>query len=145
MKTYQNILLAVELIPANDHPLIQRALELSKEFNAKLSLVHVVERVSSYGAAYGVAVGADIEQMLLENAKKQMVKLGNTLDVPESRQFLKIGPAPSVILEEADHIHADLIVIGSHGRHGIRLLLGSTANGVLHGAKCEVLAVRLQK
>ena len=38
---------------------------------------------------------------------------------------------------------ADLIVVGSHGRHGLALLLGSTANGVLHGATCDVLAVRV--
>jgi len=39
----------------------------------------------------------------------------------------------------------DLIVVGSHGRHGLSLLLGSTSTGVLHGAKCDVLAVRIQK
>ncbi len=39
----------------------------------------------------------------------------------------------------------DLIVVGSHGRHGLALLLGSTANGVLHGANCDVLAVRVKE
>jgi universal stress protein A len=39
----------------------------------------------------------------------------------------------------------DLVVVGSHGRHGLSLLLGSTANGVLHGAGCDVLAVRVGK
>lgn len=38
----------------------------------------------------------------------------------------------------------DLIVVGSHGRHGLALLLGSTANDILHGAPCDVLAVRLK-
>jgi universal stress protein A len=38
----------------------------------------------------------------------------------------------------------DLIVVGSHGRHGLQLLLGSTANGVLHLAECDVLAVRVR-
>ena len=45
----------------------------------------------------------------------------------------------------ADEAGADLIVVGSHGRHGLALLLGSTANGVLHGAMCDVLAVRVGK
>ena len=35
-------------------------------------------------------------------------------------------------------------MVGSHGRHGLALLLGSTANDVLHGAPCDVLAVRLK-
>jgi len=37
----------------------------------------------------------------------------------------------------------DLIIVGSHGRHGWRLVLGSTANAVLHGARCDVLAARV--
>jgi universal stress protein A len=39
----------------------------------------------------------------------------------------------------------DLIIVGSHGRHGLGLLLGSTSNDVLHGAPCDVLAVRLER
>jgi universal stress protein A len=35
------------------------------------------------------------------------------------------------------------VVVGSHGRHGLALLLGSTANGVLHGSPTDVLAVRV--
>lgn len=145
MKIYQNILLAVELIPENDNRIVQKATQLAKVFNAQLFLLHVVERISSYGAAYGVAVGADIEQMLLDSTKKEMTKLAKKLDVSDKAQIIKIGPPGPVILEEAHHVKADLIVVGSHGRHGIRLLLGSTANVVLHGAKCDVLAVRLQK
>ena len=45
----------------------------------------------------------------------------------------------------AEELGTDLIVVGSHGRHGLALLMGSTANGVLHGANCDVLAVRVGK
>ena len=48
-----------------------------------------------------------------------------------------------VILAEAQAINADLIIVGSHGRHGVSLILGSTANAILHGAQCDVLAVRV--
>jgi universal stress protein A len=37
----------------------------------------------------------------------------------------------------------DLIIVGSHGRHGLALIFGSTSNSVLHGAPCDVLAVRI--
>ena len=47
--------------------------------------------------------------------------------------------------DQAKEQTCDLIVVGSHGRHGLALLLGSTANDVLHGAPCDVLAVRLIK
>lgn len=143
-KKYHNILLAVELIPGSDKLIIAKALEMVKEFKADLRILHVIEHVSSYGAAYGVAVGADIEQMLLDNAKREMQKLGKKMDVPENNQVLRVGPAGQLIIEEAEKQKTDLIILGSHGRHGIRLILGSTANTVLHGAKCDVLAVRLQ-
>ena len=47
------------------------------------------------------------------------------------------------IKSEAEALNADLIVVGSHGRKGLGLLLGSTATGVLHGAKIDVLTVRI--
>lgn len=145
MKVYQKIVLAVELDPSCDTLTTKKAKALADEFGAELYLVHAIEHMSSYGAAYGVAAGADIEEMLLENASDSMKKMGSDLGLADDRQVIKVGPARTIILEEADRIGADLIVVGSHGRHGIRLLLGSTANAVLHGAACDVLAVRLKE
>ncbi|MDF3054142.1 MAG: uspA [Gammaproteobacteria bacterium] len=143
MVKYKHILVAVELDPTCDNIAVKRALALSKVLDAKVTLVHAVEHMSSYGAAYGIAVGADVEEMLIENAQKAMDELGDKLGVPESHRIIKMGPAKLVILAEAEELKVDLIVVGSHGRHGIRLLLGSTANAVIHGAKCDVLAVRI--
>lgn len=145
MKVYQKIILAVELDPSCDTVTTKKAKALADEFGAQLYLVHAIEHMSSYGAAYGVAAGADIEEMLLENASDSMKKAGSELGLTEEHQVIKVGPARTIILEEADRIGADLIIVGSHGRHGIRLLLGSTANAVLHGAACDVLAVRLKE
>jgi universal stress protein A len=143
MKEYNHILLAVELETNCDVLPARKAKQLAEEFGAQLTLVHAVEHMTSYGAAYGIAAGADIEEMLLESAREAMTKLAATLGVPVERQIIKIGPAKLVILEEAEEVGADLIIVGSHGRHGVRLLLGSTANAVLHGAKRDVLAVRI--
>lgn len=145
MKDYKKILLAVELEASCDDLPVKKAKELSEEFKAELYLVHAIENLSSYGAAYGVVAGADIEEMLLTNANEAMRKLGTKLGIPVDRQIVKIGSSKSIILDEADHHKVDLIIVGSHGRHGIRLLLGSTANAVLHSAKMDVLAVRLKE
>ena len=145
MALYKNILLALELGNEGDNLQTQKAVELAKEFGAKLTLVHAIEHISSYGAAYGVAVGAEIEEMLLKESTKQMHAFGKKINVAEEDQVVKFGPAKIVLLEEAERVNADLIILGSHGRHGIRLLLGSTANAVLHGATCDVLAVRVQE
>ena len=142
MKKYENILLAVELEPKADETPVQQARDIASQFGAKLTLIHAVEHLSSYGAAYGVAAGVDIEEILVSNAKEELAKIGAALNVPKEQQLVKVGPAKVLILEQAKEMGADLIIVGSHGRHGIRLLLGSTANAVLHGAECDVLAVR---
>lgn len=145
MSPYETVLLALELDPESDSDIIKQGKELAEEFSSELILIHAMEHMSSYGAAYGVAAGAEIEELMVDSAKKELAKIGKELNVPEQNQVLKIGPAKFIILEEAERREVDLIVIGSHGRHGIRLLLGSTANAVLHGANCDVLAVRLKQ
>ena len=48
-------------------------------------------------------------------------------------------------MDKADKIGADLIVVGSHTRSGLALLLGSTARGLVPGAHCDVLAVKVDQ
>jgi universal stress protein A len=145
MALYKKILLAVELIPETDGEIIKVAQEITKQNDAHLYLTHAIEYLSSYGAAYGVAISPDLEEMQIKNANIAMEMLGDKINVPKNKRFVKMGPAKFSILDTADEIKADLIILGSHGRHGIRLLLGSTANAVIHSAKCDVLAVRLKE
>ena len=143
MKGYKNILVAVELNTKTDAEPIKHAEYMGKNWGANITLVHAVEYAVGYNA-YGVGVNIEVEEILVQQSKKVMKELGERLGIPESRMAVKIGSAKYVILEEAEKMKADLIIVGSHGRHGIRALLGSTADGVLHGAKCDVLAVRLR-
>ena len=143
MKKYKNILLALELEPTSDKPVIARAKEVVQQFDAKLWLVHSIEHLSSYGAAYGVAAGIDVDNELKKEAEALMSKISKEANVPAERCIIIEGPAKHVILEEARKAKADLIIVGSHGRHGVQLLLGSTANSVIHGAECDVLAIRV--
>ncbi|MEM7366668.1 MAG: universal stress protein, partial [Pseudomonadota bacterium] len=71
--------------------------------------------------------------------------------LPEITQRLRfmeevgLGGRPAAEIHrivEAEKI--DLIVMGTHGQSGLQLLLGSTANSVLHGVTCDVLAVRVK-
>jgi len=82
---------------------------------------------------------------LMAGAKKRLTKLAEKLAVTEDRLWLEMGSPKTEIIRVAEENKVDLIVVGSHGRHGLALLLGSTANGVLHHATCDVLAVRLQE
>lgn len=143
---YKKILLALSLdyYPRTYQSLITKAKGLMIEKGVELYLVHAVEHISSYGFTYGVSVGVDVENLLLEKAKTSIKEIASGLDVPLNRQIVKISPAKFLILDQAGRLGVDLILLGSHGRHGIQLLLGSTAKAVLHGAQCDVLVLRLK-
>lgn len=64
--------------------------------------------------------------------------------IAPERVAVLYGRPATEIHAEAQRLQADLIVIGAHGRKALpRLVLGSTANAVLHGAPCDVLTVRI--
>ena len=70
-----------------------------------------------------------------------MAKLHN---IDAARVYSVSGSPAIEIRRLAEEIDADAIVIGSHGRSGWKVMLGSTANKVLHGAKCDVLTVHVE-
>lgn len=144
MQLYKHILLAVDFYDQNQ-PVIAKARQLALQTQAELSLIHVLENLPMPDASYGpIAFDVDMTQEWLEASKRRLNKLGEELEVPEQRRWLEMGSGKLEIVRVAEENAVDLIVVGSHGRHGLGLLLGSTANGVLHHAKCDVLAVRLQ-
>lgn len=141
---YKNILFAADLLSEDDDPVAKRALALVKTQEASLSIVHVVEFMTSYGIPPAPINIATWQQELETLAKIKLNALGNKLGVPENKQFLMVGSAKELILQTAEKIGADLIIIGSHSRHGLSyLFFGSTATGVLHHAKCDILAVKV--
>lgn len=143
MAKYQRILAAMDLTPEGTK-VLEQAIELSQQYGATLTLVNVVEHIPSvYSAESTFPEIPDIEKQLMEKAEAQMAKIQEEYKITECTSFIRSGSAKHEIIDLAKEIDADLIVAGSHGRHGLQLLLGSTANGILHLAKCDVLAVRI--
>ncbi|MEC7839891.1 MAG: universal stress protein [Chlamydiota bacterium] len=144
MSGYKHILVAADLIVADDNLVLKRVKDLKKQGNPKISIIHSVEYPSNYGESYEVPAFVEWQQELENSAKERMIKISKDLSIAKEDQHLRIGQAKYQILEVAEEVGADLIVVGSHARHGLGLLfLGSTANAVLHHAKCDVLAVRV--
>jgi len=142
---YQHILVAVDLTEECD-PVMKRAVALASSTQARLSVVHVVEPMAM---AFGGDVPMDLsmlQQQQFDQAKERLHQFTLTYsEITSSQCHLVYGQPRQEIHRLADEQDCDLIIVGSHGRHGLALLLGSTANDVLHGAPCDVLAVRLQK
>ena len=144
MAVYSNILIAVDFTPATD-TVTRQAMDLGRAFKARLSLVHVVEFVPlDLSNDLVLPQEVEIDQELVEMAGRRLQALAEKLGVDQSACFVSQGSTRREIIHLAKERDVDLIVIGSHGREGIQRLLGSTANAVLHGAPCDVLAVRIK-
>lgn len=142
---YKNILVAIDL-SEDSRKVLMRAKEIAaRNQDAKLSVVHTLEPL---GFAYGGDIPMDltsIQDQLDSHARTRLKELLEDIDIPEENQHVLVGMPDTETHRLANEKDIDLIVVGSNGRHGFQLLLGSVSTGVLHGAPCDVLAVRVGK
>jgi len=146
MQGYQHILVPMDFSDACSQ-VLNRAIELGKQNQARISLIHIVEYLPPMDPGYDSVIlpdWYDNEKVLIEQAEKYLQKIADEHHIPQ-RQCKVINGAPKQeIIRYSEEHQVDLIVIGSHGRHGLQRLLGSTAYPVLHHANCDVLAVRIK-
>jgi len=142
MSEYNTLLVAIDL-SEDSAAVAGRALSIARNNNATLHIIHVIEPLSF---AYGGDIPMDfsgVQDEIHQQATAQLNRFAETLGISEPQRHLVLGKPEVEIHAYAKELGADLIVVGSHGRSGLSLLMGSTANGVLHGAACDVLAVRV--
>ncbi len=139
---YKHILIAVNFTE-DDRLIEDRAVKMHEFTQAKLSLIHVIEPLPSIygGDSYGGYMKPEVN--LNEKATSMLKPIAERLHIPAVNIATPSGKVSLEIIAYSDENNVDLILMGSHGRHGLQLLLGSTANAVLHHAKCDVLTVRV--
>lgn len=123
------------------------AISLSKEYNAKLYLLHVVHEISMTAGWQVPHIRIDeLYRDMEESARKELEKccMEELRGLKDVERIVLRGIPDEEILKVAREKKIDLIVIGTHGRTGIdRFLFGSTAEKVVRKAPCPVLSVRL--
>jgi universal stress protein A len=145
MIDYKSILLAVEL-SRDDEQVISKAQRIADQYGSRISIIHVLDNIPMPDTAYGTEIPLyeGLNDELLNVKKTRLSKIGEGFGLDSSRVRMVWGLPHQEIIRMAGEESTDLIIVGSHGRHGIALLLGSTASGVLHHSPCDVLAVRLR-
>ena len=143
MKTLKNILVAIDL-SEEAQVVLRRAMELAEFYNAGLHLIHVIEPVG-LNSPYELnpSLPEDMQSVLEQRAENYLDRLCADIKLAEIPHTVSVGSIKQKIFEVAQEYKIDLIVVGTHGRHGIGLLLGSTATSVLHGTPCDVYAVKI--
>lgn len=139
MSHYQSVLLAVDVFEDNTQ-FLKRAADIIKALAAKWQIAYVLPNLIT-NVPYAVSFRNDIEK----DAGERLDKLRQDLGLSADAAHLLHGNAKDEIPALAQSLKADLIITGSHGKHGLELLLGSTANGIVHMAQCDVLTLRLDQ
>lgn len=144
--SYQRILAALDFSEGGGMA-VRRGLELANKYQATLHVLHVVEFIPPVDASFGVLspFEADLTDQMVEASKIRIAELAGHLGIPDAQSLVVVGSPKLEIIRVAEELEADLIVVGTHGRHGLGLLLGSTAASVVNHAPCDVLAVRLRE
>lgn len=119
------------------------AVDLATRYGSSLTLLHTYE-VPVYAYPGVVGVPADLATPLREAAQSQLDRNLAELQkrVPNAASILCFGVPWREIAATAERIHADLIVMGTHGRQGFnRMLLGSVAEKLVRTSPVPVLTV----
>lgn len=159
LPTYENILIATDFTPNSDHA-FKYAVLMARQHNAKIHLLHVVPQVdTSMRNYFSIIKGQDwltnFEQQHAEEAHTEIKKALDEFvakelaDSPEDQKLfagsqVSIGNPVNCILDLAESLNADVIVMGTHSKGALEhALLGSVAEKVLHKSTRPIFVVPL--
>ncbi len=148
MFPYKKVLAAIDYSDLTD-PIFKKLENISSDPDINIILFNVVERdmPTLMGASQNEAISYSREWSLEEiklkqNAENILKKEANKYNLSKFTCYAEVGVPRYSIIFAAKSKNVDLIIVGAHGAHGIKKIIGSTAQSVLNNATCDVLAVR---
>jgi universal stress protein A len=145
VQPYTRILVAVDLTQSS-FSIAERGRVVATAFGADLTIIHVVEPLPLVAPIPPVTVVQPLietQEQLIQAAQQHVARLASEQSPQPARWRVEVGNVKTELLRVAQELEVDLIVLGSHGRHGLAVIFGPTEDAVLHSAPCDVLAVRI--
>lgn len=142
MSTYARFIVGLDL-SKDCFDILDKAQDLANTVRAEVIVCHVIEPIAyAYGGDIPINL-AEAQLTIEEYAEHRLNEILKKSALSPHGKHIVIGDTAQELRKLATENEADLIIVGSHGRHGLALLLGSTASGVIHAAECDVLAIRV--
>lgn len=138
MHFYRKILIAVDLFSGDDTLVLKRAKEIVAS-DSEISLVHVVEPFYNFISPYVVESISEWQEHTVCLAEKKLSQLGERFSIPSHRLLVRLGRVQDEIFAAAQSLHADLVLLGSHGRYGADLLNQLSASHT--EIACDILTI----
>jgi universal stress protein A len=140
----RNLLVPTDFSRPSNHA-VEYAVELAARLDATIHLLHAVHFPPLGVPELGLAYAATMTETMVKDAQRTLDEIADRHrgKVKMAPVRIEVGDPRDVVEKVANAIHADMIIIGTHGRRGLRrFLLGSVAEAVLRAAPCPVLSVR---
>lgn len=119
---------------------LQYAAAFARQFDAELTLLHVMELAYVPTSEMGFVADVDSDEDVLRRLRSVQNRLGRGM---RCQVLMRKGAPQYEIVETAKALGSDLIILSTHGRTGLeRVLLGSTAEKIVRRAGCPLLVVR---
>ena len=143
MAGYKKLLVLLDLSEDSEQVAIAGR-DLAAHSNASMVVLHVVEFVPVEPLGESLMPTVQIEDELINRSRARLTEFITRLGLARATGRVEAGNTKSEILRVAEEEEVDLIVLGSHERHGLAIMVNFTEDTVLHAAHCDVLAVRLK-
>ena len=143
---YKHILAALDGSPRASQ-VLRHAAELAAQTGATLHLCRAVNVPPDVPADVWILAGEQLTAHLLNQGAEELTELAQAVQPSQTsvvwgQRLCRLGIPGQVVIELADELHADLIVMGSHGYGFFERLIGTTAARIVNHARCSVLVVR---
>jgi universal stress protein F len=137
----RNVLIAVDS-SERARGVFHMGTDLARRFGAKVSVVRVISIPPDFPPAAHVAEGDPLPQHLAQLALADLRSMiDDVVDIEVATPLVRAGQPWREVLEAAEEIDADVIVLGSHGYNGWDRVLGTTAAKVANLATRHVFVV----
>jgi nucleotide-binding universal stress UspA family protein len=140
----RNVLVATDF-SSHAEAALEAAIELAKNFDARIHLLHAFDVPLPFVSPYEVAIPDSYLEAARQEAARHLAACEAKVEAAgiEVESNLSEVPAAPAIARAAEEVGADLIVMGTRGNTGLKhALLGSVADRTLRLAPCSVLTVK---
>jgi nucleotide-binding universal stress UspA family protein len=142
MSKFNSILVPIDLSePDAANPALERAVNMAFSSNGSIRLIYVRSHLP---VTYMEFIPPHFDEAQQRECEQKLAAIAAGISLPEGRvsSVVRLGGVYGQVLKEAEHVSADVIVVGSHRPSMSTYLLGSNAATIVRHAKCSVLVVR---
>ena len=139
---YQVALIAIDL-SENSTQVLQKAKAIIQQTQCDYQVVCCYEPLIAYLTEMSLPITSFDDAEMIATLKQRLAETVAAAGLDSAKACLIESVVGAGICQHAKTIQAEVIIIGSHGRSGLGVLIGSTTNYVLHHTDADVLAVRL--